>query len=78
MECQSWNEGVERLFGYWRTRRLAAHHALLPTDRRDEEKEILAESARRRQTISDRSVRKDRALLDVSLTISPLKDLNSM
>lgn len=73
----SWNIGAERLFGY------AAQEAigqpvtmLIPPDRLDEEPSII-ERIRRGESIEHFETvrrRKDGTLLDVSLTISPIRD----
>jgi PAS domain S-box-containing protein len=73
----TWNAGAERLFGY------AAHEVLgrpiailLPPDRLEEESRILAElrAGRRIDHFRTRRVRKDGSLVEVSVTISPLRD----
>jgi PAS domain S-box len=73
----SWNRGAERLFGY------TAHEAIgrsitiiVPPDRLDEESEILAHIRRGERIEHLETVRrtKDGGLLDISLTISPLRD----
>jgi PAS domain S-box-containing protein len=73
----SWNAAAERLFGYSASEALGQHMFLIvPEDRRAEEADVIAalldgtgvdhyETQRRR---------KDGALLDVSLTVSPLRD----
>jgi PAS domain S-box-containing protein len=75
----SWNKGAERLFGYTPEEAIGQHITLIiPPDRRDEEMEILARLKRGERVDHFETVRitKDRALLDISLTISPVKDLN--
>jgi PAS domain S-box-containing protein len=75
----SWNRGAERLFGYTAEEAIGQHITLIiPADRRSEETEILARLRRgeRIDHFETVRVRKDRTLLDISLTISPLKDLN--
>jgi PAS domain S-box-containing protein len=73
----SWNCGAERIFGY--TAGEAVGHnicLIIPQDRRDEEKGIL-ERLRRGERIEHFEtvrVRKDGTPLDISLTISPVKD----
>jgi PAS domain S-box-containing protein len=73
----SWNSSAERLFGY--TAQEAVGQAItliIPEDRRDEEAGILAR-VRRGERIDHFETlrrRKDGQLLDISLTISPVKD----
>jgi PAS domain S-box-containing protein len=72
----SWNAGAERMFGY------AAHEMigqpimrLISRDRPDEEALILAGAQRgKTQNIDTIRIRKDGQPIDVSLTISPIKD----
>src|SRR5579862_5053120 len=74
----SWNKGAEQIFGYSATEAVGQHITLIiPEDRRDEETEILARLRRGEQIDHFDTVRrcKDGRLLDVSLTISPLRDL---
>ena len=73
----SWNAGAEKIFGY------PAHEItgqsimrLIPADRQQEEAEILThvrggESVRHFETVR---VRKDGGAIDVSVTVSPIKD----
>ncbi len=75
----SWNKGAERLFGYTPDEAIGQHITLIiPTDRRGEETEIIARIKRgdRVDHFETVRIRKDRTLLDISLTISPVKDLN--
>jgi PAS domain S-box-containing protein len=75
----SWNKGAERLFGYTAEEAIGQHITLIiPADRRDEETEILARIRRgeRMDHFETIRIRKDRTLLNISLTISPVKDLN--
>jgi PAS domain S-box-containing protein len=75
----SWNKGAERLFGYTPEEAIGQQITLIiPPDRRDEEMEILARLKRGERVDHFETVRitKDRALLDISLTISPVKDLS--
>jgi PAS domain S-box-containing protein len=75
----SWNRGAERLFGYSADEAIGQHITLIiPADRRNEETEILARLRRgeRVDHFETVRIRKDRTLLDISLTISPVKDLN--
>jgi PAS domain S-box-containing protein len=73
----SWNKGAERIFGYTAEEAIGQHITLIiPSDRRDEERDILARLKRgeRVDHFETVRVRKDRTLLDISLTISPVKD----
>jgi len=73
----SWNKGAERLFGY-RTREILGKPItlLIPDDRRAEENEILARLRRGRRIRHFETVRrcKGGVLVDVSLSVSPLRD----
>ena len=73
----SWNRSAERLFGYAAGEAVGQHIALIvPPDRRREEVTIL-ERLRRGERVDHFEtvrVRKDGTRLDVSLTISPLRD----
>lgn len=74
---QTWNIGAERLFGYEAAEAIGRPiNILIPPDRRDEEPEILDRIRRGERVASYETVRmrKDGSLLDVSLTVSPLKD----
>jgi PAS domain S-box-containing protein len=75
----SWNKGAERLFGHTAEEAVGQHITLIiPAERRNEETEILARLRRgeRVDHFETVRIRKDRTLLDISLTISPVKDLN--
>ena len=73
----SWNKGAERLFGYAAEEAVGQNITLIiPPDRRDEERTII-ERLRRGQRVDQFEtvrMRKDGSLLDVALTISPIKD----
>ena len=73
----SWNRGAERLFGYTAEEVIGKPVTILiPEDRMNEEPEIL-ERIRRGERIDHYDTvrrRKDGSLIDISLTISPLKD----
>lgn len=73
----SWNKGAERLFGY-RAQEAVGRPVtmLIPSDRLHEESEILEKLRRgdRVEHFETVRVRKNRSLVDVSLTISPIKD----
>jgi len=73
----SWNAGAERLFGYAAAEVLGKPMALLiPPERADEEPTILARIARGEKTDHFDTVRvtKDGRNLNVSVTISPIRD----
>jgi PAS domain S-box-containing protein len=72
----SWNKGAERLYGYSRDEVLGKPISiLLPADRADELIEIVARLHRgeifREETVRRR---KDGSLIDVALTVSPIKN----
>ena len=73
----SWNRGAERLFGYTAAEAVGRPVTLIiPKDRQDEEPAILdtirrGEAVRHLETVRQR---KDGSLVDISLTISPIKD----
>ncbi|HEY3618114.1 MAG TPA: PAS domain S-box protein [Candidatus Sulfotelmatobacter sp.] len=73
----SWNKGAERLFGYAAEEAVGQNITLIiPPERRDEERTILEQVTRGQRIDHFETVRmrKDGTLLDVSLTISPMKD----
>jgi PAS domain S-box-containing protein len=73
----SWNKGAERVFGYTAEEAVGQHITLIiPVDRQEEETEILARLRRGERIDHFETVRKrkDGSLLDISVTISPLKD----
>jgi len=73
----SWNKGAERLFGYAAEKAVGQNITLIiPPERRDEERTILEQLTRGERVDDFETVRmrKDGSLLDVSLTISPMKD----
>jgi PAS domain S-box-containing protein len=73
----SWNKAAERMFGYTAEEAVGQHITLIiPPDRWDEETQIL-QRLRRGERIDHFETlrrRKDGTLLDISLTISPVKD----
>lgn len=73
----SWNAGAERLFGYTAKEAVGRHISLLiPHDRLDEEVSILARLSRGEKIdhFDTIRLRKDGTPLDISLTISPVRD----
>lgn len=73
----SWNEAAERMFGYTAEEAVGQHITLIiPPDRRDEETQILQRLRRGERIEHFETIRrrKDGVLLDISLTISPVKD----
>ncbi|MGC1650222.1 MAG: PAS domain S-box protein, partial [Candidatus Sulfotelmatobacter sp.] len=73
----SWNESAERIFGYTAEEAIGQHITLIiPPERRAEESDILARLGRGERVDHFHTARrrKDGSLLDVSLTISPVRD----
>ena len=73
----NWNPGAERLFGYTASEMIGQSILkLLPPDRVNEEAQILARLQRGERVDHFESVRqrKDGSLVDVSITISPIRD----
>jgi PAS domain S-box-containing protein len=74
----TWNSGAERLFGYSANQMIGTSiMRLIPPDRQAEENEILTRirNGRRVDHFETVRVRKDGQLIDVSVTISPIKDV---
>lgn len=73
----TWNPGAEELFGYAAAEAVGQHiNLLIPEDRRDEEPRII-ERIRRGERVDHFETlrrRKDGSLVDISLTISPVRD----
>jgi PAS domain S-box-containing protein len=72
----TWNRGAERLFGYTADETIGKSITILfPPDRHDEEPEILARIQRGERVDHYETVRrrKDGSLIDISLTVSPIK-----
>jgi PAS domain S-box-containing protein len=72
-----WNQGAERIFGYAAAEVIGKPITILiPVDRLNEEPQILTRLRRGERVDHFETVRlrKDGSLLDISLTISPVKD----
>lgn len=75
----SWNDSAMRMFGYTADEMIGETiHKLIPEDRLDEEPQILArlKNGDRVQHFETKRRTKSGKLIDVSLTISPVKDKN--
>ncbi|HWY60318.1 MAG TPA: PAS domain S-box protein [Rhizomicrobium sp.] len=74
---RSWNKGAERIFGYTEEETVGRHVSLLiPPERQNEEPGII-ERIRRGERIEHYETvrqRKDGSKIDISLTVSPVKD----
>jgi len=73
----TWNAGAERLFGYTAAEAIGQHISMIiPLDRRDEETRILAglSQGQRIDHFDTVRLRKDGTTLEVSLSISPVRD----
>ncbi|HKV79257.1 MAG TPA: PAS domain S-box protein [Candidatus Sulfotelmatobacter sp.] len=74
---QTWNTGAERIFGYTAKEAVGQHITLIiPPDRYAEEDDILARLRRGERIDHFQTIRmrKDGTFIDVSLTISPVRD----
>jgi len=74
----SWNEGAERMFGYTAKEAVGKPVTILiPPDRQDEERTILERIGRGERIEHYETVRqcKDGSLIAISLTISPIRDV---
>lgn len=73
----SWNDSAQRMFGYTADEIIGQTiYKLIPPDRQDEEPRILARLTKgeRVEHFETKRVTKEGKLIDVSLTISPVKD----
>ncbi|HYF37658.1 MAG TPA: PAS domain S-box protein [Prosthecobacter sp.] len=73
----SWNKSAERIFGYKAEEIIGKPvHILIPRERMEEEPAILARLRRgeRVDHFETKRLRKDGTIVDISLTISPVKD----
>jgi PAS domain S-box-containing protein len=76
----SWNRGAERIFGYEAEEVLGQSVTLLiPPDHIDEEPQIIRRlrKGERIEHYETVRVRKDGSLVDISLTVSPIRDANN-
>lgn len=73
----SWNQGAERIFGYTAEEAIGRSiHLIIPPERHHEE-EMILDKLRRGERIEHFETvrrRKDGRLIDISVTISPIKD----
>jgi PAS domain S-box-containing protein len=73
----SWNPGAERIFGYTASEAIGKNITLIiPSERRGEEDEVLAR-IRRGEGVDHFNtvrIRKDGTLVDISLTVSPVRN----
>ncbi|MES1220246.1 MAG: PAS domain S-box protein, partial [Bacteroidota bacterium] len=73
----SWNHGAEKIFGYTASEIVGRHiSTLIPEDLIDEEDKIISQIGKGKsiEHYETRRVKKDGTLIDVSLSVSPLKD----
>lgn len=73
----SWNKSAERIFGYVADEIIGETiYKLIPSDRQDEEPNILSrlKNGDRIEHFETQRITKDGKLIDVSITISPVKD----
>ena len=75
----SWNKSAERLFGYLAEEAVGQPSTMLiPTDRLEEEPQIISRLKRGERVDHFETIRrrKDGRLIDISLTISPVRDVS--
>jgi len=73
----SWNEAAERIFGYTAPEMIGRSiRAIIPADRQQEEDEVLARirSGRKVDHFETTRRRKDGSSVEISLTVSPVRD----
>ncbi|MDW6022527.1 PAS domain S-box protein [Mesorhizobium sp. BAC0120] len=77
MTITSWNVGAERLYGYSASEAVGRPVTILVPDDRPDEEPMIIEQIRRGQRVEPHDTkrrRKDGSLVDVSLTVSPIRD----
>jgi PAS domain S-box-containing protein len=77
----SWNKGAERLFGYKPDEVIGKHVSILiPEERHDEEPSIIARICRgeRIEHYETIRLRKDGSLIDISLSVSPIRNADGV
>lgn len=75
----SWNEAAERIFGFSGQEMIGTSiYAIVPDDKKEEEAAILAtlRAGGRMEYFETKRLTKSGLLIDVSLTISPIKDMD--
>ena len=75
----TWNAGAERIFGYTAEEMVGEPLLkIIPQDKREEEMAILAKLKKgdRVDHFETKRITKDNKTLDISLTISPVRDIN--
>ncbi|MEP7377876.1 MAG: PAS domain S-box protein [Chitinophagaceae bacterium] len=75
----SWNPQAETMYGYSQQEMIGNSISLIiPTDKINEESEILSDIKKEKkiETFETKRLRKDGTLIDISLTVSPIKDMS--
>ena len=73
----SWNRGAEAIFGYTRAEMVGRHISILIPDDRQGEEPVILEKIRRGDSVDHYETvrrRKDGQLIDISVTVSPIRD----
>ena len=73
----SWNRGAEAIFGYSRAEMVGKHISILMPDDRKGEEPFILEKIRRGESVDHYETvrrRKDGRLIDISVTVSPIRD----
>ncbi|MGA2245949.1 MAG: PAS domain S-box protein [Verrucomicrobiota bacterium] len=73
----SWNQGAEAIFGYTRAEMIGKHISVLMPDERKGEEPVILEKIRRGESVDHYETirrRKDGRLIDISVTVSPIRD----